>query len=78
MNLDNIIHHITSKKSIKKYPGIKDYKECWSLINQEFNYKRGDIVAAILKDNNFVAYTEYKNIRQEFRKQKIQKINEKI
>lgn len=79
LNLNNIIHHITTEESIKIYPGIKKYKECWSIIDREYWYKEGAIVAAITWDNKFQCCDEYKNIRQEYRKQKLKKLqNEKI
>lgn len=78
MNLDNIRHHITTEESIKTYPGIRKYKECWSIIDKEYWYSAGSIVAAITTDNKFEAYIEYKHIRQEYRKEKLKKLqNEK-
>jgi len=74
MKIDKILHVVRNKKNLKKYPGISNYRECWFLIEPEYNYKENWIVAGVEDDGKFVYYDEYKDIRKNFRKHKLEKL----
>ena len=76
--ISKIQHLKVTEESKKLYPLFKSsgYKEVWYLREAQKDLKKGSVVGAILENDEFVAYDEYKkSIKSLNRSKKLKRIN---